>query len=205
MVTVARMMAAVAPAQLEPRTVNIEYGIVHNEVDAEGGEDVGVDFTMGNAPTIELQDQVEGSDGDTDSGSEVEMGNLEDEDDLEEIVKVASRRKESDDEVNEEDLSEVEASSVENDHDTDKSSSDEESAVPEWEGASEGADNVSVEVANRNNCVLVIIPPNGRHDTDSNPRFCGQDEDHDPNEEYEEYMACAVCGDNCKYLKLFVS
>ncbi|MCJ1429551.1 hypothetical protein MMC29_007466, partial [Sticta canariensis] len=190
------MMAAVAPAQLEPRTVNIEYGIVNNEVDAEGEEDIGVDFTMGDAPTIELQDQVEGSDGDTDSGSEVEMENLEDEEDPEEMVKVASRRKESDDEVNEEDLSEVEASSVENDHDTDKSSSDEESAVPEWEGASEGADNVSVEVANRNNCVLVIISSNGRHDTDSNHRFCGQDEDHDPNEEFEEYMACAVCGDN---------
>ena len=199
MITVARMMAAVAPAQLEPRTVNIDYGIVNNEVDADGEEDIRVDFTVGDAPTIELQDQIEGADGDTDSGSEVEMENLEDEDDPEEMVKVASRRKESDDEVNEDDLSEVEACSVDNDHDTDKSSSDEESAVPEWEGASEGADIVSVEVANRNNCVSVIISSNERHDTDSNHRFCGQDEDHDPNEEFEEYMACAVCGDNCKY------
>ena len=30
-------------------------------------------------------------------------------------------------------------------------------------------------------------------------RFCGQDEEHDPSEEFEEYMACAVCGDNCEY------
>lgn len=29
-------------------------------------------------------------------------------------------------------------------------------------------------------------------------RFCHQDEEHDPSEEFEEYMACAVCGDNCK-------
>ena len=29
-------------------------------------------------------------------------------------------------------------------------------------------------------------------------RFCGQDEEHDPGEEYEEYLACSVCGDNCK-------
>lgn len=160
MVTVARMMAAVAPAHLESRIVNIEYDIVNNEVDAEGEEDHEVDFTMGDALTSELQDQVEGSDGDTDSGSEVEMDHLEDEDDPEEMVKVASRRKDSDDEVVEEDLSEAEASSVENDHDTDKSSSDEESAVAEeWEGGSEGADNASVEVANRNNCVLVSISP----------------------------------------------
>lgn len=195
-----RTMAAVAPAQLESRTVNIEYEIVNGEVDAEGEEDLEIGFTIGDdAPMSELQDQAEGSDRDTDSGSEVEMDNLDDEDDPEEIVKVASRRKESDDEVVEEDLSEVEASSVENDHDTDKSSSDEESAVAEWEGGSEGADNASVEVANRNNCVLVFMSPNGSHDADPKDRFCGLDEEHDPNEEFEEYMACAMCGDNCKF------
>ena len=30
-------------------------------------------------------------------------------------------------------------------------------------------------------------------------RFCLQDEEHDPCEEFEEYMACDVCGDHCKY------
>lgn len=200
MVIVARTMAAVAPAQLESRTVNIEYDIINSEVDAEGEEDADIDFTIGDPPTSELQGQGSGSDEDTDSGSEVEIDNLEDEDDPEEIVKVASRRKESDDEVIEEDLSEAEASSVENDHETDKSSSDEESAVAEeWEGGSEGADNASVEVANRNNCVLVFISSNRNDKTDSIDRFCGQDEEHDPNEEYEEYMACAVCGDNGKF------
>ena len=33
----------------------------------------------------------------------------------------------------------------------------------------------------------------------TNNRFCGQDEEHDPCEEFEDYMACAVCGDNCKF------
>jgi hypothetical protein len=28
--------------------------------------------------------------------------------------------------------------------------------------------------------------------------FCGQDEDNDPNPEFEEYLSCAVCGDNGK-------
>lgn len=27
-------------------------------------------------------------------------------------------------------------------------------------------------------------------------RFCGQDEEHDPGEEFEEILACSVCGDN---------
>jgi hypothetical protein len=27
-------------------------------------------------------------------------------------------------------------------------------------------------------------------------RFCGQDEEHDPGEEFEEWLACNVCGDN---------
>lgn len=26
--------------------------------------------------------------------------------------------------------------------------------------------------------------------------FCHQDEEHDPSPEFEEYLACAVCGDN---------
>lgn len=30
-------------------------------------------------------------------------------------------------------------------------------------------------------------------------RFCGQDEEHDPGEEFEEYLACSVCGDNGEY------
>lgn len=36
-------------------------------------------------------------------------------------------------------------------------------------------------------------------------RFCGGDEEHDPSEEFEEYLACAVCGDNCKFLFPFVA
>jgi len=31
--------------------------------------------------------------------------------------------------------------------------------------------------------------------TDSN-RYCKQDEDNDPSPEFEEYLSCAVCGDN---------
>lgn len=36
------------------------------------------------------------------------------------------------------------------------------------------------------------------------PRFCEQDEDHDPSVEFEEYLACAVCGDNGELLSCCV-
>lgn len=35
-------------------------------------------------------------------------------------------------------------------------------------------------------------------------RFCHQDEEHDPGEEFEEYLACAVCGDNGLFRLSFV-
>lgn len=31
--------------------------------------------------------------------------------------------------------------------------------------------------------------------------FCDQDEDHDPSEEYEEYLTCTVCGDHCMFIR----
>lgn len=31
-------------------------------------------------------------------------------------------------------------------------------------------------------------------------RFCHEDEEHDPSEEFEEYLACSVCGDNGTYI-----
>ena len=37
-----------------------------------------------------------------------------------------------------------------------------------------------------------------RNDLNNMIRFCGLEEEKDPGEEYEEYLACSVCGDNCK-------
>lgn len=39
----------------------------------------------------------------------------------------------------------------------------------------------------------------------THPRFCGQDEEHDPGEDFEEYLACAVCGDNGEFSRLVLS
>ncbi|PYI06418.1 putative histone acetyltransferase [Aspergillus sclerotiicarbonarius CBS 121057] len=59
------------------------------------------------------------------------------------------------------------------------SSSSQESDDEEWEGESNDHEDAEAETLVRGNCI-----------------FCGQDEDNDPSEEYEEYLACAVCGDH---------
>lgn len=36
------------------------------------------------------------------------------------------------------------------------------------------------------------------HQADVVSRYCKQSEENDPGEEFEEYLACLVCGDNGK-------
>ena len=54
----------------------------------------------------------------------------------------------------------------------------EEEEAP-WEDAGEAEDDDESEAAPTNNCI-----------------FCKQDEENDPSEEFEAYLACARCGDN---------
>ncbi|KAL8726841.1 MAG: hypothetical protein Q9166_006457 [cf. Caloplaca sp. 2 TL-2023] len=157
-----------------------DYALLGSDADAEGEEDAEGD------PELEEEfkpsepiTQVDQSDEDAHAESE------EEEDDASEVLQPKKRSRnrrtrDSDDDAVMEDASEAESGSDEDDDESDRSSSEEGSAAaPEWEGGSDGAEETSGEVANRNNCI-----------------FCGQDEEHDPSEEFEEYMACAVCGDN---------
>ncbi|KAF1812237.1 hypothetical protein P152DRAFT_397733 [Eremomyces bilateralis CBS 781.70] len=57
--------------------------------------------------------------------------------------------------------------------------SDESEEENEWEEESEGADDAVEEIRDSNLCI-----------------FCRQDEEHDPSEEFEEYLSCVVCGNN---------
>lgn len=47
-------------------------------------------------------------------------------------------------------------------------------------------------------CMCIVVTDTFRPLCLLDPRFCGDDEEHDPSEEFEEYLACAVCGDNGK-------
>ncbi|KAI9789246.1 MAG: hypothetical protein M1816_006255 [Peltula sp. TS41687] len=63
---------------------------------------------------------------------------------------------------------------------SEKGSSDGESdGGAEWDEESNDAEDDDGAVVNTNHCI-----------------FCGEDEEHDPSEEYEEYLTCDVCGDN---------
>ncbi|MCJ1474236.1 hypothetical protein MMC13_002894 [Lambiella insularis] len=168
-----------------------DYDVGGSDIDAEGEDDIEVDYSTAHTPVVEIADEEpseSGGEADEDEGDEShgELGVGDDEEEGEEFVgavKVPDGQADnSDEDAAVEDGSDVNDDSAgdEDDDDSGKSSTSAESiAVEEWEGGSEGAEEVEAEVANRNNCI-----------------FCGQDEEHDPCEEYEEYMACAVCGDN---------
>ncbi|OKL60091.1 hypothetical protein UA08_04716 [Talaromyces atroroseus] len=66
-------------------------------------------------------------------------------------------------------------------HSGSDSNSNVSDAEPEdWDAESNGKeDEHDGEKISRGNCI-----------------FCGQDEDHDPSEDFEEYLTCAVCGDH---------
>ncbi|KAF7160412.1 hypothetical protein CNMCM5623_005967 [Aspergillus felis] len=58
-------------------------------------------------------------------------------------------------------------------------SSSESEADEDWEAESNSREDAEVDTTVRGNCI-----------------FCGQDEDNDPSEEFEEYLTCTVCGDH---------
>ncbi|KAL9595359.1 MAG: hypothetical protein Q9219_006485 [cf. Caloplaca sp. 3 TL-2023] len=176
-------MAAVAQSLVGRAAPALDYTMLGNDADAEGEEDAEGDYEMeAEAQPSRAEMHADKSDQDVVVESEEEA---EDESDAatdkNARVKRAGgrRRRDGDKDAALDDTSEAEISSEEDDE-SDKSLSEGESATaPEWEGGSDGGEDGSVEVATRNNCI-----------------FCAQDEEHDPSEEFEEYMACAVCGDN---------
>ncbi|KAL8825543.1 MAG: hypothetical protein Q9170_007754, partial [Blastenia crenularia] len=164
-----------------------DYAFLGSDADAEGDEDAEGDYEIeAEAQPSEAVTQADKSDEDAQVDSEEDEDDASVEASEDTVTRTRARNRRAHDRNKDVELSEAsedQVSSIEDEDESDKGSSDGESAVaPEWEGGSDGGEDGSVEVANRNNCI-----------------FCGQDEEHDPCEEFEEYMACAVCGDNCKF------
>ncbi|PNS16414.1 hypothetical protein CAC42_148 [Sphaceloma murrayae] len=143
-----------------------------SEEDAEGEEDDTQELA---AKLDEPEDDAEGEEDDRNSEEDDE-----DDEDSEVVGAVKRRstrnsraRSQSDDE---------EADIRSNEDSRDGESGESGSASEnEWEADNAAAEEEDIEVDNAvsNTCV-----------------FCGQDEEHDPGEDFEEYLACAVCGDN---------
>ncbi|MCJ1444580.1 MAG: hypothetical protein MMC23_005082 [Stictis urceolatum] len=206
-------MAAVAPAQLGSRLENNDTAMDGSDVDAEGEEDVDMEYNAVAAGVTEpISNSKNGNDqGDEDNedddqdqseaegqepnkselsdavGEEDDDAEGDDDDDDDEVVGAVKipqgQNLDSDTESDEEaESSEEEAARRRKKHsgsdDSEESDSEAESeAVEDWEDASAGEG--ETDIAARNNCI-----------------FCKQDEESDPSEEFEEYLSCAVCGDN---------
>ncbi|KAI9707952.1 MAG: hypothetical protein M1820_004371 [Bogoriella megaspora] len=133
----------------------------------------------------DTDDEIDtGADADAD-GSDEEIEAPEDaegdEDDYDEAptIKRPKRKRISrdEDDING-DVSE-DSVSPELENDSDNSSSSESESENEWEAESDEEEETPAEATDPNCCW-----------------FCKQSEENDPNPEYEEYLACAVCGDN---------
>ncbi|CAO2655877.1 Nn.00g046800.m01.CDS01 [Neocucurbitaria sp. VM-36] len=109
----------------------------------------------------------------------------EDEDEAEPVgaVKIALRRRVASDDDEDDDQEEDAAGDSFSDAKTSESENESSSAESEeeiqWQAESDGEEDAEVATSNPNACI-----------------YCNQDEDNDPSPEFEEYLACVVCGDN---------
>ncbi|QDS75034.1 hypothetical protein FKW77_006105 [Venturia effusa] len=140
-----------------------------SNLDAEG-EDDDADANADVIPEVHAD-----SDPDADIDAEGE------EDDEEPILPIRRALKVAEQEDGDEDA-EVETASEahpESESGRDSDTNTDTEVENEWEAESDTAAEVEAEIVDPNQCI-----------------FCGGDEEHDPSEEFEEYLACAVCGDN---------
>ena len=156
-------MAALEPAEPESEVAQAEHNAGGSDIDAEGEDDMELDYSAAQTPAAENigGDEPSESEMSNDQGEGFDEGEGEDaesdEEDFVGAVKVPHGQdaESEDDAVDEEGspLNEDSADEAE-DRDTDRSSNSAESVVAEeWEGGSEGADDGDAEVANRNNCM----------------------------------------------------
>ncbi|OJD40471.1 atp-dependent rna helicase dbp7 [Diplodia corticola] len=132
-------------------------------------EDEGSDL---DAEGEDIDAEGEEVDDDEDAGEPVGAVKLQEGDDID-------AEGEEDDEEAVLDESSDESNRSDSDADADGESYSESEGGNEWENQSDTAEEGDAEIVDPNRCV-----------------FCGQDEEHDPSEEFEEYLSCAVCGDN---------
>ncbi|KAI8935104.1 hypothetical protein NX059_007699 [Plenodomus lindquistii] len=157
-----------------------------DELDADGEYEMD-DVEYDQAPAEEHLADAEGHTTDAEgSDIDAEGEDVDDEEDEAEpvgAVKIALRRTRSsdDEEVEYEDddaqgdmLSD--APSRDSDDDSSSAESEEEN---QWQAEDDGAEEDEVAKSNPNACT-----------------YCNQDENDDPSPEFEEYLACVVCGDN---------
>ena len=163
--TVTYTMAALGPASLNTGGEQPEFDVEGSDIDAEGEDDIEVDYSIGHTPGVEKPEESlsdsdsEGDPDDVDVVGDVDEDAEEDEDEEDFVGAVKfpdGQMDDSDEDValdDGPDANDDSADEEDNDNSDKSSSSAESVAVAEWEGGSEGAEEVEAEVANRNNCM----------------------------------------------------
>ncbi|KAL1965042.1 hypothetical protein VTN77DRAFT_6102 [Rasamsonia byssochlamydoides] len=175
-------MAATMPATYDDPRTNPQTDVVDSDQDAEGEEDPDL-YEMDQ----QLQDAVHKADAgeqaeddeaaveseptDEAESEEEEPRSLDDDDD--EFVDTVKTRK------GKRRAASARLGSEAEDADGDVAYDESDGEAEEWEAESSDHDEAEADKSSRGNCI-----------------FCGQDEEHDPSEEFEEYLTCAVCGDH---------
>ncbi|KAH0562137.1 hypothetical protein GP486_003165 [Trichoglossum hirsutum] len=166
---------AAAPSDFEGRSQEANDDFLSEDEDAEHEDDPMMDQMLLGEGFYDISHGAEVSDID----AEHDEVDEEDEDDHEPVGAVKLLDNDSEDGIDDDqdDVDSVEVESSEDSDDSDKDSSDADSDVErEWEEASNDQEEEEAEIATPNRCM--------------------QDEENDPSEEYEEYLACEVCEDN---------
>ena len=150
-------MAAVAPAQYEAHTVNHEYSSLRYDAETTGDESLKARLALEQSVRINNQDEAGMLAVDSQVGSG-EMENRENGAETGAGVKYLSNGEiQGDDATAEEELANAEKDSAKTNDGSDKLFGEDDSVIAEeWEGRSEAANKLEVEVATRNNCMLVF-------------------------------------------------
>ncbi|KAJ5205887.1 Acyl-CoA N-acyltransferase [Penicillium cf. griseofulvum] len=187
------MAATVPPANDEPGKLDPPVDPTDSDLDAEGEEetdlyemDQRLQDAVHRAYTGEVDEDgpEEAADG---NNSSINGSNGEDDDDNDEAEPVGAVKLRDDDAGSEEDYAESETADADadpgfeaNERDaSEPESSDHESEAEDWEAESNSREDIETDIRSGANCV-----------------FCSQDEEHDPSEDFEEWLTCIVCGDH---------
>ncbi|KAK2746570.1 hypothetical protein FQN55_005557 [Onygenales sp. PD_40] len=201
---VAYTMAATVPAAYGNTGLDRQPDLVDSDQDAEGDEDYEMYQEIppdGTTPHPDNTDEPanlgkdveaiiaeEGQAGEQQPGDEVAEdedgdadadGEPDDESEAVGAVKFPDGDAKSESDADDADVA-FENESSEANRSSSSDSSEESEVEEEWEAESNDHEEADAEALNPNNCIV-----------------CGQDEEHDPGEEFEEYLSCAVCGDHC--------
>lgn len=151
-------MAAVAPAQYETRTVNLEYSTIRCDPEATGEQKLKAGIILEKPLKIKNRAATEIPQTELLGGSERKDDSPSGEASGPEVTNLSGGKFQSDDVTAEEEkYSNVEENIAERNDGSEKSFSEADSEVAEnWEGKNEAVGKAEVEVANRNNCMLVF-------------------------------------------------